>query len=321
YDVTNTPPYGPWLDLFAGYSPGPQLPDPPAAFASGNLERVTDQAALLADVRRLLSELGASRPELIPLEDLHWADPASLELIRHLGLHLRRQPMLMLLATYRIDELTRRHPLFHLLPALVREADGLRLDLRRLDFAALRSLVAAHYALSPSDEERLAAYLDRHAEGNPFFTTELLRALEDEGLLRETGDAWTLDELDRVIVPPLLRQVIEGRVARLGEAVRRPLAIASVIGQAVPLSVWRDIAGLDEDALLAVVEQAVEARLMAAERSGDRVRFVHAITRETLYDSVLPPRRRRWHARVAERLMASGTRDPDAIAYHLQQSG
>ena len=320
YDLTNTPPYGPWLDLFDACARDHDLPPPPAAFAGGRLERVTDQAALFAEVRAFFAELAAAGPALLLLEDLHWADPASLELLRHLAPRLRHWPIL-LLVTYRGDELTRRHPFAVQLPALVREADGLRLDLRRLDAAALRALVAARYRLPAADEARLVAYLDRHAEGNPFFATELLRALEEEALLRPADDGWTLGELDRVVVPPFLRQVIEGRVARLGEATRQPLAMAAVIGQEVPLALWAEVADLDEEALLTIVERAVDAHLLEADPDGRRVRFVHALTREALYEGILPPRRRLWHRRVGEALAAGTRPDPDAVAYHFQAAG
>jgi predicted ATPase len=320
YDLTNTPPYGPWLDLMATYAPDLTLPSPPAAFAGGSLERVTDQAALFAEVRRFFSELSCTRPILVLLEDLHWADPASLELLRHVAPHLRKWSIL-LLASYRVDELTRRHPFSQQLPALVREAEALRLDLRRLDARALRTLVATRYRLPAQDEARLVDYLDQHVDGNPFFATEILRALEEEGFLREDEGGWSLGEIDRVVVPAFLRQVIDGRVARLGEDVRQPLAMAAVIGQEAPLALWGELAGLDDDALLAIVEQAVEAHLLAAERDGARVRFVHALTREALYEGVVPPRRRLWHRQVAEALMAGTSPNPDAVAYHLQQAG
>ena len=320
YDLTNTPPYGPWLDLFDGGALDRDLPSPPADFADGRLARVTDQAALFAEVRRFFAELAATRPTLLLLEDLHWADPASLELLRRLAPRLRHWPILLLI-TYRGDELTRRHPFAVQLPALVREADGLRLDLRRLDEAALYALVAARYRLPSSDESRLVAYLDRHAEGNPLFATELLRALEEEALFRPTDDGWTLAELDRVVVPPFLRQVIEGRVTRLGEATRQLLAIAAVIGQEVPLALWAAVADLADEALLTIVERAVDAHLLEADPDGRRVRFVHALTREALYAGVLPPRRRLWHRRVGEALAAGTRSDPDAVAYHFQAAG
>src|SRR6185437_6140237 len=98
---------------------------------------------------------------------------ASLDLLRLLGRNLADVPLL-LVATYRADELTRRHPLYQLLPLLVREARATRLDLRPLDEAGLRALVA-HYALPHADAHRLVAYLQERAEGNPFFAGELLR--------------------------------------------------------------------------------------------------------------------------------------------------
>jgi DNA-binding CsgD family transcriptional regulator len=320
YDLTNTPPYGPWLDFVATYPTATELPAPPTAFAGGILERITDQAALFAEVRRFFAELSATRPVLVLLEDLHWADPASLELLRHVAPHLR-QWSILLLATYRVDELTRHHPFSQQLPALVREAEGLRLDLRRLDAPALGTLVATRYRLPPQDEARLVVYLDQHSDGNPFFATEILRALEEEEFLRETDGGWSLGEIDRVVVPAFLRQVIDGRVERLGEDVREPLAMAAVIGQEASLALWAQLAGLGDEALLAIVEQAVDAHLLAAERDGVRVRFVHALTREALYEGVLPPRRRLWHRQVAEALMAGVSPDPDAVAYHLQQAG
>jgi DNA-binding CsgD family transcriptional regulator/tetratricopeptide (TPR) repeat protein len=320
YDLTNTPPYGPWLDLVAGYRPGDRLPTPPAAFADGRFEGITSQAALFAEVRHFVASVALVRPVLLVLEDLQWADPASLELLRHIAGHVEDLPLL-LVTTYRVDELTRRHPFYQQLPSLIRESHGGRLDLRRLDPEDLRALVRTRWPLDPVNEARLTDYLERHAEGNPFFATELLRALVEEGVLHHDADGWTLGELDRVIVPPLLRQVIDGRVGRLGEETRTPLAIAAVIGQEVPLDLWANVGEMTEETLLTIIEGAVEAHLLEAERDGTRVRFVHALTREALYEGVLPPRRRLWHRRTAEALLAQPDADPDAVAYHFEQAG
>ncbi len=320
YDRSNAPPYGPWRDAFERIPAGQPVPDPPAALAGGAPARVTDQAALFADVRRYLAELAAAGPLLILLEDVHWADPASIDLLRDIAVSLDQWPAL-LVATYRIDALAPRHPFFQHLVALVREADGLRLDLKGLDVGAFHALVAASYRLSDPDAARLVAYLERHADGNPFFAVELLRALEEDGLLRAGEDRSSLGELTRVVVPTLLSQVIDGRIARLGEDTRLPLAIAAVIGQEVPLGLWAALAGLDEDALLVIVERAVNAHLLDAEQDGTHVRFVHALTREALYEGLLPPRQRLWHRRVAEALAADPGADPDAVALHFQQAG
>jgi DNA-binding CsgD family transcriptional regulator len=321
YDLGNTPPYGLWLDLFDACQRDPTLPDAPPAFAGGRLAPVTDQAALHADVRRFMALLTEHRTALVTVEDLHWADPASLDLLRHIGPYIRHWPI-MLLVTYREDELSPGSPFARHLPALVREAGGQRIGLSRLDSEALRAWVSAQYRLVAQDEDRLIAYLEQHADGNPFFVTEILRTLEVDGLLQmEAANESSFGSLDRVVVPPLLRQVIDGRVMRLAPTARHALAIASVIGQEVPLDLWAAVAGIDDDALVDVVEEATRARLLEAEPDGKRVRFIHALTREAILEGILAPRRRIWHGRIAEMLLLTPRPDPDAVAYHLQQAG
>jgi DNA-binding CsgD family transcriptional regulator/tetratricopeptide (TPR) repeat protein len=320
YDLTTTPPYGPWLDLADRYVQTDNLPPLPAAFIGNGIEEIRSQSAFFAEVRAFLAAVAAECPTLLVLEDLHWADPSSLELLRYLAAHVQTMPIL-LLVTYRIDEPAERNPFYRQLPALIRDAEGLRLDLRRLDVDDLRAILGGRWRLPAPEENRLVDYLERHADGNPLFARELLRTLEEEGLLRQVGDDWELDEIDCIVLPPYLRQVIEGRVARLAEEMRQPLAMAAVVGQEVPLSLWARVTGLDEDALLAVIEQAVEAHLLDAEFVGARVRFVHALTREALYEAVLAPRRRVWHRQVGDALLETVSPDPDAVAYHFQQAG
>jgi DNA-binding CsgD family transcriptional regulator len=320
YDLTATPPYGPWLDLVAEYPRSEGLPPPPAALESGHIEEIASQAALFADVRAWFGALASARPVLLVLEDLHWSDHASIELLRHLGARLTGLPFL-LLATYRLDELTRSHPFYQQLPALVRDTECQRIELRPLETADLHALVAARWPLSDADRDRLVAYLQSHAEGNPFFVMELTRTLEDASVLRRRHGTWILGGLDRVVMPSLVRQIIDGRVARLGDRTRQPLALASVIGQEVALDLWARVADLSDDALMAIVEQAIDARLLDATPDGTRVRFVHALTREALYEGVVAPKRRLWHQQVGEALLTQPPVNPDAVAAHFQRAG
>ena len=143
---------------------------------------------------------------------------------------------MLLVATYRPDELGQGHPLHQHLPALVREADGFRVSLKGLDSEGLRTLVRTRYRLPATDAARLVAYLDRHADGNPFFAVELMRALEEEGLLRAGDDRSSLGALERIVVPTLLRQVIDGRVSRLGDEIREPWQLLLCLVRKSP---WR----------------------------------------------------------------------------------
>jgi DNA-binding CsgD family transcriptional regulator/tetratricopeptide (TPR) repeat protein len=320
FDLTATPPYGPWLDLAARYRPNGDLPQLPAALLSGKIDEIESQTELFEEVRDFLTAVSSARPAVMVIEDLHWADPASLDLLRSVALRLSSMPLLVVV-TYRVDELTRRHPFYHQLPGLVRDAEGRRIDLHRLTASDFEALISARWQLDQADQMRLVEYLGRHADGNPFFATELLRTLEEEGLLSRVNNGWTLAQLDHIVIPPLLQQVIDGRIARLGEEMRQPLAMAAVIGQEAPLALWSRVTGIELDPLLSIVEQAVEAHLFEAARDGTRVRFVHALTREALYDSILPPRRREWHRQVGELLAANADANPDGVAYHFQEAG
>lgn len=319
YDLSVTPPYGPWLELATAYRAEDSAASLPAPLATGRIEEIESQASFFAEVRQCLAEMASTRTVLLVLEDLHWADSASLELLRYVGAGIASHPVLILV-TYRRDELTRSHAFYQHFPALIRETNGRRLDLHPLDVEDLRSLVGARHPMCEADADRLVTYLERHAEGNPFFVLELLRALIENDFLRESEGQWELDELDRIVMPSLVRQVIDGRVSRLGEQTRETLAVAAVIGQDVPLDLWARVLDLDENDLMPIVETAIGAHLMDAARDGTRARFVHALTRETLYESIFPPRRRRWHQLVGDALAKGIAVNPDAVAFHYQEA-
>jgi DNA-binding CsgD family transcriptional regulator len=319
YDLAETPPYGPWLELFATYHPTGDLLPPAPLRDPDALATVTSQAILFRQTRDFLAALAVARPVVLLLDDLQWADPASLELLRFLGRAVASLPFL-LLATLREDELTRRDPLFHLLPALVRESAAARVPLQRIALSDLRQLIDARYALREPDATRLTTYLQVRSDGNPFFLGELLHTLESERVLHETAEGWHLGDLTAIRVPMLLRQVIEGRLARLDEETRRLLAAAAVIGQEVPLDLWAAVAEVEDEDLLVAVEQGAEARLLVEVANDDRIQFVHALLREALYEGIAGVRRRRIHRRVAETLAAVRGPDPDAVALHYQRA-
>jgi DNA-binding CsgD family transcriptional regulator len=321
YDLTETPPYGPWVELFGRYRPGESDPTLPAAFAvRGTVGEVMSQAALIQQVLDFFSALAATRPVVLLLDDLHWADPASLDVLRPLARSLAAQPLLVL-ATYRSDELTRRHPLYPLLPLLVREAHAARLDLHPLDAPALTALVSDRYRLPDAETARLTSYLTSRAEGNALFVGELLRSLEEGGALVRDGEAWRLGDLGEAAVPPLLRQVIDGRVARLDAESQRLLAIAAVVGHETSLHVWATVAATGEETVLAAIAEADAAHLMVENGDGVSATFTHALIREALYEGIRPSQRRRWHRAIGEVLAAHPQPDPDAVAYHFQQAG
>jgi DNA-binding CsgD family transcriptional regulator len=320
YDLTDTPPYGPWMDAFDDYRPEADLPSPPATLARTGAGEITTRSALFDGVRTFVATLAGRRPLVMLLEDLHWADPESLDLLRVVTREAASQALLVL-ATFRGDELTPNHPLYRLLPVLEREAGARRLALRRLHQEALHDLVMTRYRLMEADSARLVAYLYAEAGGNPFFTQQLLRALEENEVLRPLGNRWVLGDLEHTGVPSLLREVIDGRLLRLNEEDQRLLRTATVVGQEVPFSLWASVVDHEEEGLISVIEEATTARLIEATEDGAGFRFVHALMREALYEGINPLRRRLVHRRVGEILAELPSPDPDAVAYHFRLAG
>ncbi|HEU5424463.1 MAG TPA: AAA family ATPase, partial [Nitrolancea sp.] len=322
YDLSVTPPYGPWVEILRQYpASAPGMPLPPTFVGDAEaLAKIGSQETLFAATRDFFQAVAAQRPLVLVLNDLHWADQSTLDFFRFLARQLANQRIL-LVATYRTDEVNRRHPLHILLPLLVREAGAERLVVRPLDAAGHRALIQSRYALAEADQVRLEDYLEARAEGNPLYAGELLRTLEEERILTRQDDDWVLGDLEQVRVPALLRQVIEGRAARLDEESQRLLGIAAVIGQTAPLVIWAAAGEVDEDSLLELAERAEEAGLLEALPDGDGVRFSHALIRSTLYEVLPPLRRRRLHRQVADVLLALPGPDPDSVAFHLEQGG
>ena len=320
YDLAATPPFGPWVEMISSY---PKRDDPaghaPERVFDGELTGITSRATLFQRVLAFIVAACEAQPLVLVLEDLHWADDASLDLLRYVARGINNQRIL-LIATYRNDEITRRHPLFQILPVLVREADAERLQVARFVHDDLEQLVADRYNLAETDRSALVTFLQRMSEGNPLYAIELLRSLEEDQRLQREGGRWTLASLDRPQIPSLVQQVIETRLARLDDATQRLLEVAAVIGQDVPLNLWSAVSEASDVDLADAIEHAIAAGLLLENDGGISLRFTHALIREAIHERQMLLRRRPWHLRVAGALIATQHPDPDAIVYHLEQA-
>jgi DNA-binding NarL/FixJ family response regulator len=323
FDTSTPTPYGLWLPILSRYQRTSELQrhalvvDP--AFTPGADPEPTPPGSYVDAVMHLVSDLTAKGPLVLVLEDLHWADQTSLNLLRHLGRQLDVLPMLVV-CTYRDVELTAAYPLYRLLPHLVRETPTTRIPLRRLSTDAVRTLLHQRYGLPEDERERLTEWLEHLAEGSPFFLTELLHALEVEGLLQPGTPVCELADLHHVQIPQLVQQVADGYLARLDQHTHELLQIASIIGEDVPLDLWQAVANEPDDSFMAAVEACAEAGVLIEIAGEPALRFRHAIIREALYRRLVLIRRRSWHRRVAEALVKQRTPDVDAIAHHFLQA-
>ena len=308
YDRTETPPYGPWMQIADGAAP------------LGRLEEIANQADLFAQTRDYLAGLATRGPLVLVLEDLHWADIASLDLLRFIARGLAHKPLL-LVATYRDEDVHRHHPLGTIVPLLVREASTERLNLRPLDASATEELIRARYHLAERAAGRLTQFLMERSEGNALYLTELLRSLEEERLLDQFDRPSYAEVLAQAPVPALLHLIVDDRLARLGDETAALLAVAAVVGQEVSLAVWMAVAQVDEETVHAAAERAETAHLVDVWPNGQGIRFTHALIRDVLVEHIPAIRRRTLHRKVGESLAGLSRPDPDAVAYHFQQAG
>lgn len=322
YDLTVTPPYGPWVDIANDHRPAVDSWPAPPAFIHDRaaLDDLSGQEELFSQLWDYFTSLASVRPLILVLEDLQWADEPSIELLRFAGRRVAGH-RIVLIATYRDEELSSTHALYRLVPVLVRESNAMRVRLNRFDRIDTGELIQHRYDLAGDDLERLLVYLQERAEGNPFFTDELLRSLEDESILRLEGDGWKLGDLNRVPLPSLVRQIVDARLRKFTDDTRWVLAFGAVIGETIPLELWRELAELSEEEFADHLRPAIEQHILMEGGSPDRLRFSHALIHATLYDSVVLPQRRLWHRAAAEAMMGMAQPEPTLIAEHFRRAG
>jgi class 3 adenylate cyclase len=269
-----------------------------------------------------LSDTSASAPVLLVLDDLHWAAKPTLLLLRHV-LRSPEPLRLLVVATYRDTDIGRGHPVADLLADLRRETGVERLSLGGLDAAGVLAFMEAqaHHHLD-EDGESLGRAIWAETEGNPFFVGEVLRHLAESGAIVRTGGQWTATEaIEALGIPESVRDVIGRRLSRLSAAANRTLAVAAVVGAEFEAPVVLAAGRLEEDELVAGVDEALAARLLAEVPSPvPRYRFAHAVVRATLYEELSAAHRTAMHRRVAEAIetLHAGCLDDQlpALAHH-----
>jgi DNA-binding CsgD family transcriptional regulator/tetratricopeptide (TPR) repeat protein len=272
-DALFTPrPLGPLLDV--------------ARVTGGELAELLEGHAKPYEVAAtLLRELHSSLPSILVLEDVHWADEATLDLLRIVARRVQTVPALVV-ATYRDDELERSHPLRIVLGEIV-AGGAVRLKLEPLTPVAVAALATAH-EVEPED-------LYRQTGGNPFFVTEVLAAAEAD-------------------IPPTIRDAVLARAARLSPAAGRVLEAVSVVPLRSEMWLLETVIGGE----IAHLDDCLASGMLQLD--GSSVAFRHELARLAIEDSIGPRRRIALHQEVLRALMAprEGDRDLARLAYHAE---
>jgi DNA-binding SARP family transcriptional activator len=281
-----------------------------------------EKGRLLEALSHAFLALGEAGPHLVILEDLHWMDVASFDALRALLPRLL-QSRLLVVCTLRPEELAEQSTARQSLAALEATRVPRWLDLAPLTAAETKSLIRRIMVLS-QPVEGFSQRLHAETEGNPFFITETLRALVDEGLLfRDQEGEWTTQWEDtsgdyaELPVPRSIAQSIERRLALLSPTVRGLLDVAAVVGREVEFDLWLEAGERDDETTLAAAEELARRGLLVEANEVLGYRFAHDTIRHVVYKNLSPVRRSRWHLQVASTLEALHPNQVEALARHF----
>ncbi|MEH0845798.1 AAA family ATPase [Micromonospora sp. CPCC 205711] len=282
----------------------PELARVPAAGAApaGPIPSDAPRGYLFDLVGELFHRLAAAQPMVLLIEDLHWADRSTRDLIGFL-VRATRTARMLLVCTYRTDELHRGHPLRPFLAELDRARGVERVDLARLGRDGTAAILTD--LLGGEQSARAVDDIHERTQGNPFFIEELAAASGPVGC---------------ATLPDTLRDLLLARVDRLPDAAQRVLRVAAAGGTRIAHQLLAEVARLPEHELEDALRAAVAAQLVVAGPDGD-YEFRHALVREAVHDELLPGEHARLHARYAAAIEAQphlvvAGRAPAEIAHH-----
>lgn len=267
---------------------------------------------LVQDLADVIVGADAGKPLLIILEDLHWADELSLDVLGHLAARLADRPVL-LAGAYRSDELFPRLPMRQLRARLVTQRLAEEVRLPRLTLAQTASMTSATLG-RPAPAQVVAAIQDR-SDGIPLHVEELLAAITDDELtpqVRATVQAAT--------VPETLGDAVLSRAQHLSEAARDAASAAAVIGRSFDFDLLTATADAEPDKVADALRELRDAYFIVAGASTGSFDFRHALIRDTLYADVGLAQRRRLHERAARTAAARGYRSA-FVSAHFEQAG
>jgi class 3 adenylate cyclase len=266
----------------------------------------------LTDLLQVPAEL---RGLLLVLEDLHWADASTREVLDFLVRRLRTGRV-MILGTYRSDEMHRKHPLLPTVQGWMRAGLVDLVELGPLSPDGVAGMVRAIF-----DQERVTDefrdFLHSRCEGNPFVLEEMLKLAMDRGDIYRGANGWERKELRELRLPRTVKDTILMRVERLDEEKIQLLGTAAVLGQSFETLLLTAASGQTQKVVEDTLQAAEQQQILEEENQAGRYRFRHALTREVIYEDLPAPKRERLHLKAAEALRARTEVPTVDVVYHL----
>lgn len=338
YDADPAVPYGPFLDALlqlieqkgtqaVANAAGPWAVDlqPILPDLAPYIEKSVAEIDPRIQKRRLFEALfrvlaaSSDQVRVVVLEDLQWSDASTQELLPFIGARIKNRPLL-LVGTYRSDELHRRHPFIRTLNSLAREPAFYEIKLDPLSPGDVEHMLEAIL-----DQPLAAGFVESfyaQTGGNPFFVEELLKSVVESGHLQTIIEAANKGRgLGLVDIPTTIVASVLTRTDALAEEEQTTLRNAAVIGRRFGYDMLQRLTGLEEQRLVACLRQLMRVQLIEeAGGEGDWYQFRHALTREAVYDALVHRERRLIHRQILAVLETLNEqnleRAADRLAYH-----
>ena len=276
---------------------------------------------LLSSLTHFIKQATQTRPWLLILEDLQWVDEGSIELLSYLGRHLP-QMRLLLIGTYRNQEVEHNHPLQTALRDLIQNPTYRHLPLARLTPTDVSNLLGNLW--DSNIPPALITTIYQHTRGNPLYVEEVAKGLMDDGLVTSHAEAWHFPAVEALQLPQSIYDAIERRIHYLNAETRDVLSQAAVLGQTFRFSDVVTMSGLSEWAVLDHLDVALERQLVQEVAGSETLRFRHAEIHHVIYNDLGSLRRRRLHHRAGEtieqRAQPESERMADELAYHFSKA-
>ena len=313
-ESAGAPPYWPWVQVARAYRdqtlederrkqwqpyaadlqrifPGlrdlfPGLPEPPP------IESEEGRFRLFDALSSFLRAVAAEKPLLVVLDDLHWADHVTLQMLTHVARELAHARVLVV-GTYRDTDLDRQHPLSRTLAELNREQLFTRINLRGLSRDEVADYIRAAAHVEPP--ARLIERVHEETEGNAFFLAEVVNLMAQEGSFEKTSSS-------EVAIPEGVKEALGRRLDRLSAEANELLSLAAVLGREFEHAQLVAVSGKADGEVLGLVEEALAARVLEETGVVGGYRFTHALMQETLLGELSAARRVRVHGQIAEAL-------------------
>lgn len=281
-----------------------------------------ERERMFENLAQLVINISNEKPLLLFIDDLQWADSASLQLLHYIARSIRNSRVLIC-GAYRPEELEeregKRHPLTLALQRLNTEKLSTTVTLHRLQLKDIGTMVRDMLDIE-NVPESFIRLLYEESEGNPFFVEEVVKSLIEEGVLSTQTYVWDFDiDISKIRIPDTIKDVMSRRIQGLDENSKKVIMFAAVVGHKFDFDTLHKVTEMREDGLLDAIDKLIEAKLIKEDHRSKKEEYVfdHVQVRSVVYDSMSKSRSRVMHKKVGDIIEEMNKENIDDVVYVL----